>query len=195
MIMEYVLIAIMAILVENVFFTRALDAGNVGGILASPKDLLYFGGTFTAMSTINSTIAYVINYFAESSPYRLYILPVAFTIVIGVVYILGYYIIQKCNQGLMEKIKNIIGDASVNCAMLGILFIGIRQSNNIFQIILYGFSSGIGFTLALAALVVARRRLVYSDVPKVFKGLPILMLYIGLLSLGIFGLLGHRLTA
>lgn len=195
MLLEYILIAIMAILVENVFFTRALDVRDVKGILVSPKGLIYFGGIFTAMATVTSPLAYLINNSIADSPYRAYILPVALTAVIGVVYILGYYLVQKFKPQLMDKIRGIIGDASVNCAMLGILFVGVRQSDNIFQNIMYGFSAGIGFTLAMAVLVVARRRLIYSDVPKVFRGLPILMLYIGLLSLGIFGLLGHRLIA
>ncbi|MEG1448442.1 MAG: hypothetical protein RSC41_03840 [Oscillospiraceae bacterium] len=49
--------------------------------------------------------------------------------------------------------------------------------------------------LALLVILSAKTRLSYSNIPKIMKGLPILLIYIGLLSLGIFGLFGHPLPA
>lgn len=194
-ILDYLFIAITAILVENIFFTRGLDSGDVTEFLAAPKGIIYYGGTFTVVSTICSPLAYAASVLFASSPYRAYILPLCYISIMAIIYVCGYYILKKCRLDIFEKVKSVIGYASVNCAMFGIMFVGVRQSANVFESIMYGFSAGIGFTLAMEVLVIARRRLVYSDVPKVFRGLPILMLYIGLLSLGIFGLLGHRLAA
>lgn len=194
-IFDYLLIAITAILVENIFFTRGLDSGDVVEFLASPKGLIYFGSIFTVVSTVCTPLAYGVSSLFASSAYRAYIIPLCFITIMGFVYLCGYYILKLYKPNVFKRVESVIGYASINCAMLGILFVGVRQSANIFESIMYGFSAGIGFTLAMDVLVIARRRLVYSNVPKVFKGLPILMLYIGLLSLGIFGLLGHRLTA
>ena len=54
--------------------------------------------------------------------------------------------------------------------------------------------TGVGVTLALVLLDVANQNIAMSRVPRIFRGLPILLLYIGILSLAFYGLIGHPIT-
>ena len=50
------------------------------------------------------------------------------------------------------------------------------------ETVVYGFGSGVGFLLAIAAMAAIRYRLRYSNVPKELRGGGITMLLTGLLS-------------
>ena len=52
-------------------------------------------------------------------------------------------------------------------------------------------SFGFGFAAIMVGYGISR--LEYCHVPKVFKGVPIALIYLGLLSLAFYGLVGHQL--
>ena len=57
-----------------------------------------------------------------------------------------------------------------------------------------GLGSGLGYLLASLLCWIMRERLGYSDIPNAFRGAPIFFICLGLLSLALFGLTGHRLA-
>ena len=54
--------------------------------------------------------------------------------------------------------------------------------------------AGAGYLLAAILCWTIRERLDLCDIPRSFRGAPILFIYIGLLSLALFGLVGHQLA-
>ena len=55
----------------------------------------------------------------------------------------------------------------------------------------FGLGSGIGYVLAVLLVTEARHRLRSKAIPKAFRGLPITLVYIGVLALAIYGFTGH----
>ena len=57
------------------------------------------------------------------------------------------------------------------------------------------FEAENGFKPGLAVIIVGYglTRLEYCRVPKIFRGVPIALIYLGLLSLAFYGLIGHQL--
>ena len=51
----------------------------------------------------------------------------------------------------------------------------------------------LGFGLAVIIVGYGLTRLEYCRVPKIFRGVPIALIYLGLLSLAFYGLVGHQL--
>ena len=82
---------------------------------------------------------------------------------------------------------------AVNCAIMGAsLFMQQRilmdASNSqaitsVWDAIVYGFGSGIGWTLAIVALGAIREKMQYSDVPKPLQGLGIVFITVGLMAM------------
>ena len=67
----------------------------------------------------------------------------------------------------------------------------IRDRNyNLLQSIGFGFGSGVGYLVAVLVVDEGRRRLRSKDIPHIFRGLPSVLIYIGILSLAIYGLVG-----
>ena len=82
---------------------------------------------------------------------------------------------------------------AVNCAIMGAsLFMQQRilmdpensqAITSIVDAIVYGFGSGLGWTLAIVAMGAIREKMQYSDVPKPLQGLGIVFITVGLMAM------------
>ena len=72
---------------------------------------------------------------------------------------------------------------TVNCAILGGSLFMEQREYNFTESCVYGFGSGFGWALAIAALAGIREKLKYSDVPEGLRGLGITFMTVGLMAL------------
>ena len=72
---------------------------------------------------------------------------------------------------------------TVNCAILGGSLFMQERDYNFAESCVYGFGSGFGWALAIAALAGIREKLKYSDVPEGLQGLGITFMTVGLMAL------------
>ena len=72
---------------------------------------------------------------------------------------------------------------TVNCAILGGSLFMQERDYNFTQSCVFGFGSGVGWALAIAALAGIREKMRYSDVPDGLKGLGITFMTVGLMAL------------
>ncbi len=72
---------------------------------------------------------------------------------------------------------------TVNCAIMGGSLFMQERDYNFAQSCVYGFGSGLGWAIAIAALAGIREKMKYSDVPKGLQGLGITFITVGLMSL------------
>ena len=54
---------------------------------------------------------------------------------------------------------------------------------SIVDAVVYGFGSGLGWTLAIVAMGAIREKMQYSDVPKPLQGLGIVFITVGLMAM------------
>lgn len=79
-------------------------------------------------------------------------------------------------------------------AVLGTLLICANQNYTMVQSIAFGLGSAVGYVFIIFIVREGRRRLRSKDVPSIFQGLPSSLIYIGILSLAIYGLVGHAVV-
>lgn len=72
---------------------------------------------------------------------------------------------------------------TVNCAILGGTLLMVERDYNFGDSVVFGFGSGVGWALAIAALAAIREKLKYSDVPHGLRGLGITFITVGLMAL------------
>lgn len=72
---------------------------------------------------------------------------------------------------------------TVNCAILGGSMFMEQREYNFTESCVYGFGSGFGWALAIAALAGIREKLKYSDIPEGLRGLGITFMTVGLMAL------------
>jgi Na+-transporting NADH:ubiquinone oxidoreductase subunit E len=73
---------------------------------------------------------------------------------------------------------------TVNCAILGASLFMVERKYNFPQTLVYGFSSGVGWALAILALAAIRKKIRYSNVPEGLRGLGMAFLVTGLMAIG-----------
>ena len=93
-----------------------------------------------------------------------------------------------CPQGVLEGALPL---AAVNSGVLGTVLVERTQSFTMEQSMGFGLGSGLGYLLAVMLVTEADRRLRSEAIPEAFRGLPITLIYIGVLALAIYGFTGH----
>jgi Na+-transporting NADH:ubiquinone oxidoreductase subunit E len=82
---------------------------------------------------------------------------------------------------------------TVNCAILGGTLFMVERAYTFPESVVYGFSSGAGWALAIVLLAGVREKLKYSDVPAGLQGLGITFMAAGLISLVFMAFAGIQL--
>ncbi|MEN7973586.1 MAG: NADH:ubiquinone reductase (Na(+)-transporting) subunit E [Verrucomicrobiota bacterium] len=72
---------------------------------------------------------------------------------------------------------------TVNCAILGASLFMVEREYGVLPATVFGFSSGIGWLLAIASMAAIRKKLRYSHLPDGLKGLGITMIMTGLMAM------------
>ena len=83
---------------------------------------------------------------------------------------------------------------TVNCAILGGSLFMVQRDYNFTESVVYGFGSGFGWALAIAALAAIREKMKYSDVPVGLRGLGITFIVVGLMSIVFMAFSGIKLS-
>ena len=184
-------VAMVSVFVQNAIFDRALGANVV--IYASRKDQHVIGFTLgiTAMTTIASAVSYLFDSILLPFPLGWLFMPLVYVAVISVLYMLALLFFWRLFPKMFAKIRKYVHLAIINCTVIGALFLNSGYGSDIWSYIGYGFGTGIGFFLACFLLNIAHERLDSEKIPRVFRGYPIMLIYIGVISLAFSALVGY----
>lgn len=183
--------AMVSIFVQNAIFERAFGA-NVA-IYASRKENHVSGFTIgiTAMTTIASIITYFLDKAILPFKYGWLFMPLIYVAIISILYISTLLFLWRVFPKIFAKIKKYAHLTIFNCTVIGALFLNSNYGDDIRSYIGYGFGTGIGFFLAALMLNIAHEKLDSDKIPKAFRGYPIMLIYIGIISLAFYALVGY----
>jgi Na+-transporting NADH:ubiquinone oxidoreductase subunit E len=103
-------------------------------------------------------------------------------------------VVERFSPSLYNSLGIFLPLIAVNCAILGgSLFMQSREIETFTLALNYGFSSGIGWFLAIVAIAAIREKIRYSNVPAPLRGLGITFIITGLMAIG-FMSFGGMLT-
>lgn len=183
--------SMLSIFIQNAIFDRALGSNVV--IYASRKNTHIIGFTIgiTAMTTIASIISYFFDRLLLPHKYGFLFMPLIYVCIISLLYILALLFLWRIFPKTFAKIKKYVHLAIFNCTVIGALFLNSGFGSDIWDYIGYGFGTGIGFFLACLLLNIAHEKLDSDKIPRVFRGYPIMLIYIGIISLAFYTLVGY----
>lgn len=194
---DFIIVLLTAVVLQNVVFTRALGTSKHTMTMASHRRIIVFGLSITAVATVSSAFAWPLNYlvsrYLRNSGLHVYLRYGSALLCICLVYVSMYLISRRFLPKIHYYIREIFVYAAFNCSVLGSILIAFSNNYSLWLTIGFAFGSGIGYTLAMLLIFEGKRRVHLSDVPIAFRGMPSMLLYIGILSLAFYGLIGYQL--
>jgi len=131
---------------------------------------------------------------------HLIIIPLALQYLDLLFYIMLIIVIVYFSKQLMHRLLPLIYkqvDALVpiiliNSILLAVILLTQEQNHSFFGAMIYGICTGIGFLFLLLVVTCLRERIENNNVPIAFRGLPILLITLGIFSMGLMGLAGLK---
>lgn len=187
---EILLMMLSAILIENYIFVRFLGCCPFLGLSEKPSTALGMGCAVTFVMTLSSTITTLV-YNHILLPYKLeYLKTIAFILIIAALVQLIEMFLKKYVPSLYEALGIYLPLITTNCAILGAAILCVQNEYSAFESAVFGFSSAVGFTMAIVIFAGVRERVAFADVPKSFKGIPIALVTAGLIAMAFSGFQG-----
>ena len=146
------------------------------------------GAANTFVMLITSAAAWLLNTFVlPSAPYLRII---SFIVVIASLVQIVEMLIKKLSPVLFRELGIYLPLITTNCAILGFAIFQTNRGYNFAQGVAFAFGAGVGLTLALVLMASIRERIELSSVPALAKGMGIVFLVAGGLSLAFMGFAG-----
>ena len=124
-------------------------------------------------------------------PNRAQLRPVVYLACIAAVCLFELVVLKLAKGPRSGQLIRILPIAAMNSGVLGTVLVERTQSFTLEQSIGFGLGSGLGYLLAVMLVTEAQNRLRSRAIPEAFRGLPITLIYIGVLALAIYGFTGH----
>ena len=184
--------AVLAIFAQNAVFTRSLGVSRLVQLVGDERTSSWW---FALMLCITQVLVAPLAYFAGSViaplPNRAQLRPVMYLTCIAAVCLFELLVLKLAKGPRSGQLIRILPVAAVNSGVLGTVLVERTQSFTLEQSLGFGLGSGLGYLLAVMLVTEAQNRLRSRAIPEAFRGLPVTLIYIGVLALAIYGFTGH----
>ena len=184
--------AVLAIFAQNAIFTRGLGVSRLVQLVGDKRTSSWW---FALMLCITQVLVAPLAFYAgrllAPLPNRAQLRPVVYLACIAVVCLFELGVLKLAKGPRSGQLIRILPIAAVNSGVLGTVLVERTQSFTLEQSIGFGLGSGLGYLLAVMLVTEAQNRLRSRAIPEAFRGLPITLIYIGVLALAIYGFTGH----
>ena len=188
--MEFLLIFISAIFVNNIILSQFLGICPFLGVSQKVTTSLGMGVAVAFVMTLATIVTYLVQHFILVPLELQYLQTIAFILVIASLVQMVEIILKKLSPPLYQALGIFLPLITTNCAVLGVAILVIQKDFSLLQSIIYAFSTAIGFALALTVFAGIREQLSLVNIPKGMRGVSIVLVTAGLLSLAFMGFSG-----
>ena len=188
--MEYILIFISAIFVNNIVLSQFLGICPFLGVSKKVDTALGMSAAVAFVLTLATIVTWLVQKLVLDAFGLQYLQTIAFILVIASLVQMVEIVMKKVSPALYQALDIFLPLITTNCAVLGVAILVIQKDYSLIESIIYAFSTAIGFGLALTVFAGIREQLELVNVPKGMRGVAITMVTAGLLSLAFMGFSG-----
>lgn len=195
--MEYILIFISAVFVNNIVLTQFLGICPFLGVSKKIETALGMTAAVTFVLTLSTIVTYLIQKGILDTFNLGYLQTITFILVIAALVQLVEIILKKVSPALYQALGVYLPLITTNCCVLGVAilvangqFFTAGMSPGLLSGSMFAFSTSLGFGLALIIFAGIREQLAMVRIPKGMQGAPIALVTAGLLSLAFMGFSG-----
>ncbi len=188
--MDYLIIVISAIFVNNIVLNRFLGICPFIGVSSKVETALGMTGAVAFVMTLATIITYLLQTYILEPFGITFMQTITFILIIASLVQLVEIILKKVSPPMYQALGIFLPLITTNCAILGVAILAVQSDYNLLESVIFGIANAIGFGLALILFAGIREHLDLMDVPKPMQGVPIAFIVAGLLSLAFMGFSG-----
>jgi len=188
--MEYILIFITAIFVNNVVLSQFLGICPFLGVSKKVETATGMGAAVAFVLVIATIVTYLIQHYVLN-PFGLqYLQTIAFILVIAALVQMVEIVLKKVSPALYQALGVFLPLITTNCCILGVAILVIQNDYDLLTGVIYAFATAIGFALAMILFAGIREQLSLVNIPKGMDGMAIALVTAGLLAMAFMGFSG-----
>lgn len=184
------LIMLAAILTENFIFSKFYGICPFIGVSDKPSTALGMGMAVCFVMTVSNAVTHLIYHNILVRFDLEYLKTIAFILIIASLVQFIEMFLKKYIPQLYSALGIYLPLITTNCAVLGAALLNVEREYTFIEGVAFGFAAALGFTLAIVIFAGVRDRMKYSDPPKSFKGLGILLVAACLVAMAFSGFSG-----
>ena len=181
--MEYILIFISAIFVNNIILSQFLGICPFLGVSQKIDTSLGMSAAVAFVMTLATIVTYLIQKFVLDAFGLQYLQTIVFILVIAALVQMVEIILKKVSPALYQAL-------GIFLPLITVAILVIQKDFSLLQSVVYAFSTAIGFGLALTVFAGLREQMSLVNIPKGMQGVAIVLVTAGLLSLAFMGFSG-----
>ncbi len=197
--MEYILIIISAIFVNNVLLSQFLGICPFLGVSNKLSTATGMSGAVCFVITLATVVTYLLNKYLLL-PFGLeFLQTISFILVIAALVQMVEIVLKKISPSLYQALGIFLPLITTNCAVLGVAitvvtkeftFGGEAHLLNLGEATVYALATSLGYGLAMCLFAGIREHLALNNVPKAFRGLPIALISVSIMAMAFLGFSG-----
>lgn len=198
--MEYILIIISAVFVNNIVLSQFLGVCPFLGVSNKVGTAAGMSGAVTFVMAVATLVTYILQNYVLIPLGIEFMQTVTFIVVIASLVQMVEIIMKKISPSLYQALGIFLPLITTNCAVLGVAILVVSKEFtfgggepamlNMAQSVVFAISNALGFGLAMILFAGLREQLDLANVPKAFKGMPIALITAGILALSFMGFAG-----
>ena len=178
--MEYILIFITAIFVNNIVLSQFLGICPFLGVSKKVETAMGMGAAVAFVLVLATIVTYVIQKFVLDAFGLGYLQTIAFILVIAALVQMVEIILKKVSPSLYQALGVFLPLITTNCCILGVTILVIQNDFDLLTGVVYAFATALGFALALIVFAGIREQLSMVNIPKGMQGMSIALVTAGL---------------
>ena len=195
--MEYLLIFISAIFVNNIVLSQFLGICPFLGVSKKIDTAIGMGGAIAFVLTLATIITWCVQKYVLDAFGLQYLQTLSFILVIAALVQMVEIILKKTAPALYQALGVFLPLITTNCCILGVAIL-VANGNyatqglepNLLTGVVYAFSTAVGFALALVVFAAIREQLDLMPIPMGMRGMSIALVTAGLLAMAFMGFSG-----
>ena len=188
--MEYILIFITAIFVNNVVLSQFLGICPFLGVSKKVETATGMGAAVAFVLVIATIITYLVQKFVLDAFGLEYLQTIAFILIIAALVQMVEIVLKKVSPALYQALGVFLPLITTNCCILGVAILVIQNDFDLLTGVIYAFATAIGFALAMVLFAGIREQLSLVNIPKGMDGMAIALVTAGLLAMAFMGFSG-----
>jgi electron transport complex protein RnfA len=188
--MEYILIIISAVFINNVVLAQFLGICPFLGVSNKISTALGMAAAVTFVITLATITTYLIQIYLLNPLGIGFMQTITFILVIAALVQMVEIILKKVSKPLYQALGIFLPLITTNCAVLGVAILVIKKNYNLLEGVVFGAATAVGFGFALVILAGIREQLELADIPEGMKGVPVSLVTAGILAIAFMGFTG-----